>query len=61
MRQNVVLVEERRAFLWKLTFSSKQSLEFALIQTGLARKTDFILSSKYTLLGWNGSTDVLPP
>lgn len=41
--------------------TSKQSLEFALIQTGLARKTDFILSSKYTLLGWNGSTDVLPP
>ena len=41
--------------------TSKQSLFCALIQTGLARKTDFILSSKYTLLGWNGSTDVLLP
>ena len=31
--------------------TSKQSLEFSLIRTGLAIKFDFILSSKYTLLG----------
>ena len=35
--------------------TSKQSLEFSLIRTGLARKENFILSSKYTLLGWDGS------
>ena len=41
--------------------TSKQSLEFSLIRTGLARKQDFILSSKYTLLGQDGSYYISPP
>ncbi|KAF3672009.1 hypothetical protein FXO38_06334 [Capsicum annuum] len=38
---------------------SKQSLEFSFIRMGLARKWD-LLSSKYTLLGWDGSYYLSP-